>query len=101
MTAYTVQCGCAIYQACVVTVEADTLDAALERAIIAASDSDAWKLIDHVGPTFVDAVIEGRDLSPWRDWQSAIPVPHRFTETGRGAAPADPDPAAGDHPGGG
>lgn len=101
MTAFTLQCGYAAYHACVVTVEADTLDAALERAINAASDCDRWKSLDHSGPIFVDAAAQGKDVSPWRDWLSVIPVPDRFTESGRAVAPADPDPTAGISPGDG
>ncbi len=40
MKKWTVQCGFAAYYANTVTVEADTLAEALERAIVAAHDSD-------------------------------------------------------------
>lgn len=80
MTAWTVQCGYAAYYANIVTVEADTLDDALDKAIQMANDDTSWKSLDHCGPTFVDAVIEGADADLWRDHVSAIPVLERFTE---------------------
>ena len=82
MTAWTAQCGYAAYYANTVTVEADTLDDALGKAIAAANEDASWKSLDHCGPTFVDAVAEGADTDPWRDHVSAIPVPERFTEQG-------------------
>ena len=83
MKSWTVQCGYAAYYANTVTVEADTLEEALERAIDAAESDSSWKSIDYCGPTFVDAVAEGADADPWRDFMSAIPIPERFTEDGR------------------
>jgi len=85
MTAWTVQCGCAAYCANTVTAEADTLDAALDKAIEAANADPCWKPLGQCGPTFIDAVAEGVDADPWCDFSSAIPVPERFTE--RGAPP--------------
>jgi hypothetical protein len=84
MTAWSVQCGYAAYYANTVTVEADTLDDALDKAITAANEDASWKSLDHCGPTFVDAVAEGADADQWRDHASTLPVPERFTE--RGAA---------------
>ena len=47
------------------TVEADTLDEALEKAIEAANeDSAGWKVLDHCGDTFVQAVGEGAGVDP-------------------------------------
>ena len=72
---YTVQCGYAGYFANTVTVEADTLDEALEKAVAAANaDGDGWRSIDHCGPTFVDAACKGRDADPW-DYGAALPIP--------------------------
>ena len=82
MTAWTVQCGYAAYYANTVTVEAETLDDALGKAIAAGNEDASWKSLDNCGPTFVDAVAEGADTDPWRDHVSAIPVPERFTERG-------------------
>lgn len=82
MRTYTVQCGYAAYYANTVTVEAETLDAALEKAIAAANDDPSWKAIDHCGDTFVDAVAEGANTDPWHDFASALPIPARFTEAG-------------------
>ena len=82
MTEWTVQCGYAAYYANIVTVEADTLDDALDKAIAAANDDPSWKSLDHCSPTFIDAIAEGADADPWRDHVSAIPVPEHFTERG-------------------
>ena len=86
MTAYTVQCAYAAWRANTVSVEADGLEEALERAIARADADDAgWKSSDHCGPTFVEAAAEGRDAEPWSGSRSALPIPERFTE--RGAPP--------------
>ena len=63
-----------------VTVEAGTLDEALENAIEQASDDSYWKPSDDCGPTFVEALAEGMDADPWGD--TAISVPDRFSEKG-------------------
>ena len=81
MTQFTVQCGYPAFFANTVTVEADTLDEALEKAIAVANDDPNWKSVDHCGPTHVDAVCEGEDADPWDDDRS-LPVPARFTERG-------------------
>ena len=81
MTWYTVQCGYPGYFANTVTVEAETPDAALEKAIAVANDDPNWKSVDHCGPTHVDAYCLGRDEDPWDDDKS-LPVPARFTEQG-------------------
>ena len=81
MTWYTVQAANAGYFANTVTVEADTLEEALQRAIEKANDNPGWKSVDHCGATFVDACCIGRDEDPWDDDKS-LPVPARFTEKG-------------------
>src|SRR3546814_20067641 len=58
-----------------VEVEAESLDAALERAIERANGDPHWKALDHCGPTFVDAVAEGADADPWSGFGSALPIP--------------------------
>ena len=64
-----------------VTVEADTLEEALEKAIEAANEDPAgWKSTGHVTDTYVDSCCEGADADPWGD--AALPVPDRFTERG-------------------
>jgi len=78
---FTVQCGFAAYHANTVSVEAETLEEALEKAIEAANDDPNWKSLDHCGPTHVDACCIGRDEDPWDDDKS-LPVPARFTERG-------------------
>ena len=80
MTHYTVCCGYASHYHNTVTVEADTLDEALEKAIEQAGDDPHWKSADYCGSTFVDAIAEGEEADPWGD--TAIPVPDRFTEKG-------------------
>ena len=47
MTHYTVCCGYASHYHNTVTVEADTLDEALEKAIEQAGDDPHWKSVDH------------------------------------------------------
>ena len=83
MTAYTVQCGFPSYHANTVTVEADTLEEALEKAIEVANQDPHWKSVDHCGPTHVDACCIGRDADPW-DRKTTLPVPARFAEKGGG-----------------
>ena len=77
MTHFTVCCGYASHYQNTVTVEADTLDEALEKAIEQAGDDPHWKPSDDCGPTFVEALAEGMDADPWGD--TALPVPDRFT----------------------
>lgn len=86
MKKWTVQCGFAAYYANIVAVEADTLAEALERAIVTANESDGWKPLDDCGPTFIDAVAEGDDADPWREFASSLPVPPRFSERGEPVA---------------
>ena len=78
---FTVQVGYPAYFANTVTVEADTLDEALEKAIETANQSDAWRSLDHVGDSHIDAVCEGADVDPWAT-DTALPIPDRFTEQG-------------------
>jgi len=85
MTAWTVQCGTVVYYANTVTVEADTLEEALEKAIKTANAESGWERLDECGFTFIDAVAEGADVDPWRDFASVLPVPPHFAE--RGAPP--------------
>ena len=80
MTHYTVCCGYASHYHNTVTIEADTLDAALEKAIEQAGDNPHWKSVDQASQTFVEALAEGEDADPWGD--TALPVPDRFTEKG-------------------
>ena len=80
MTYFTVCCGYASHYHNTVTVEADTLDEALEKAIEQASDDPHWKSVDQASQTFVDAVAEGEEADPWSG--TAIPIPDRFTEKG-------------------
>ena len=78
---YTVQCGYSTHFANTVTVEAETLEEALDKAIETANADDAWRSTGCCGRTFVDAVCEGADSDPW-DPCAALPIPDRFTEQG-------------------
>ena len=80
MTHYTVCCGYASHYHNTVTVEADSLDEALEKAIELAGDDPHWKSVDQASQTFVEALAEGMDADPWGD--TAIPVPDLFSEKG-------------------
>ncbi len=80
MTHYTVCCGYASHYHNTVTVEADTLDEALEKAIEQAGDDPHWKSVDQASQTFVEALAEGEEADPWGD--TAIPVPDHFTQNG-------------------
>ena len=80
MTYFTVCCGYASHYHNTVPVEADTLDAALEKAIEQAGDDPHWKSVDQASQTFVEALAESMDTDPWGD--TALPVPDRFTENG-------------------
>ena len=78
---FTVQCGYYTHYANTVTVEADTLGEALEKAVAAANDhAEGWRSTGHCSDTCVDAVCEGADMDPWGD--GALPVPGRFSEHG-------------------
>ena len=92
MTWYTVQASYPAYYANTVSVEAETLEEALEKAIEAANDDPNWKSLDHCGPTHVDAYCMGRDEDPWDDDKS-LPVPARFTERASRRWSPSPGPA--------
>ena len=79
---WTVQVGYYAHHCNTVTVKADTLDEALEKAIETANEDDAgWRSTDHCSASFVDAACEGRDADPW-DRDATLPVPGRFSEHG-------------------
>ena len=78
---FTIQCSYSSHHANTVTVKADTLEEALEKALEAANQNpDGWRSTDHVTDSFVDAVCQGADCDPWSE--GALPVPDRFTERG-------------------
>ena len=79
---WTVQVGYNAHHCNTVTVEADTLEEALKKAIEAANeDAAGWRSTDHCSNSFVDAVCEGADADPW-DRDATLPVPARFSEHG-------------------
>ena len=94
---WTVQCGYTAHFANTVTVEAETLEEALEKAIETANADDAWRSTGRLSRTFVDAVYEGASADP-RDTDAAWPVPDRFTERGEPPVVTLTDPG---RPGGG
>ena len=78
---FTVQCGYSTHYSNTVTVEADTLEKALEKAVAAANeDAEGWRPTDHCSDTYVDAVSEGAGCDPWGE--NTLPVPGRFSEHG-------------------
>jgi hypothetical protein len=83
MTAYTVQCSYAAYYGHDVTVEAETPDEALEKAIAEANVSPDWYSQDMSSDTFIDAAAHG-DVDLWADDTRQLTVPARFTEKGEG-----------------
>ena len=94
---FTIQSSYSSHHANTVTVEADTLEEALEKALEAANeDPDGWCSTDHVSDTVIDAVCEGADCDPWGE--GALPVPDRFTERGDPPVVTLTDPG---RPGGG
>lgn len=85
MTHFTVQCAYAAYYSNTVTVEADTLADALEKAVSTANESSAWSSSDYCGNTYVEAVAEGEDVDLWNDERvRPLVIPSRFTEDGEG-----------------
>jgi hypothetical protein len=81
MTHFTVQCAYAAYYSNTVTVEADSLAEALEKAVSEANNSSAWSASDYSGATFVEAIAEGEDVDLWNDERvHPLPIPSRLTE---------------------
>ena len=78
---YTVQCGYAAYYSNIVTVDAENLDEALKKAIeeVNCDGGTGWKALDHVGDTFIDAVVEGDDDDKLWD-EGALEIPGAYTE---------------------
>ena len=81
MTHYTVCCGYASHYQNTVTVEADTLDEALAKAIEQAGDDPHWKSVDQASQTFVEALAEGMKM-PTPGATPPCPFRIRFTEKG-------------------
>ena len=78
---WTVQVGYNAHHCNTVTVEAGTIEEALEKAVAAANeDAAGWRSSDHCSDSFVDALCEGAAGDPWGE--GALPVPARFSEHG-------------------
>jgi hypothetical protein len=83
MPYWSVQCVYPAYHDCEITVEADTLEDALEKAIEAADAQRDWRDTLDCGATYVGAVAEGAGVRPWGDdFRSLIAVPPTFSEHG-------------------
>ena len=68
---WTVQVGYNAHYCNTVTVGADTLEEALEKAIGAANeDAAGWRSTDHCSDSFVDAVYEGSDADPCANYDT-------------------------------
>lgn len=81
MTHFTAQCAYAAYYSNTVTVEADSLAEALEKAVTEANNSSAWSSSDYCGPTFIEAAAEGEAVELWNDERvRPLPIPSRYTE---------------------
>lgn len=78
---WTVRCGYAARFADTLTVQAETLEEALEKAVEAARTDENWRETGDCSDIFVDAVCEGVHADPG-DPDAAWPVPDRFTERG-------------------
>ena len=94
MTHYTVCCGYASHYRNTVTVEAGTLDEALEKAIEHAGGDPHWKSADYCGPTFVEALAEGMDADPWGACSPFPTVSLRTANRPWSRRPASARPAA-------
>jgi hypothetical protein len=84
MKTFTVQCGYAAYYFRTETIQAETLDEALDKANAAANQNSNWASADVCGNTFIDAAAEGNDVDLWDDGVRQLPIPARFTEGGEG-----------------
>ena len=78
---WTVQVGYNAHHCNTVTVEAGTIEEALEKAIETANeDAAGWRSTDHCPDSFCDAICEGAGADPWGE--GSLPVPGRFSEYG-------------------
>ncbi len=93
---FTVQCSYPAFHTCIVQVEADDIDEALETAVAAAEQDDSWTDTGHCGDIYVHAAAEGIVQDPG-DPRITLSIPERFTEYGQltlarnaSATPTDP-----------
>ena len=73
---YTVQFGFALHCALLVSVQAEYLEEALEKAILTANEQGDWKSTEP-GPTFIDAVAVGDVADPFANGET---VPPRYMD---------------------
>ena len=78
---FTVQCSYPAFHTCIVHVEADNIDEALEKALAAAEQDDSWTATDHCGDIHIHAAAEGTVEDPG-DPKVTLAIPERFTEYG-------------------
>ena len=62
-----------------VSVEAETLEAAIPAAIREADENERWKDSGHASDAYALAACTGADGCPWDGPVSALPIPDRFT----------------------
>ena len=93
---FTVQCSYPAFHTCIVQVEADDIDEALDKALTAAEQDDSWTATGHCGDIYVHAAAEGAVQDPG-DPRITLAIPERFTEYGqltlaRNASASSTDP---------
>lgn len=93
---FTVQCSYPAFHTCIVQVEADNIDEALEKALTSAEQDDSWTATGHCGDIYVHAAAEGTVQDPG-DPRITLAIPERFTEYGqltlaRNASASSADP---------
>ena len=81
-TPWTIQVGLARYWGATVTVEAESLEAAIPAAIREADDKARWDDTGDASDPFAVAACRGAGADPWDGPVSVLPIPDRFTEQG-------------------
>ena len=79
---FTVQCSYPAFHTCIVFVEANDIDEALEKALATADRDDSWTATDHCGDIYIHAAAKGIVEDP-ADPSIALAIPERFTEYGQ------------------
>ena len=88
-TVYTIRLAYAGYLARTVTIAGATLGDALAHGLGSVQDTRAWRVLDAIGPTFVDAIITGTG-TPHRAHPHALAIPGPWTEPARTQVPQTP-----------
>lgn len=95
---FTVQCSYPAFHTCIVHVEANGVDEALEKALTAAEQDDSWTATGHCGDIYVHAAAEGTVQDPGEP-AITLPIPERFTEYGQLTLARNPSASSKDAPG--